>query len=417
MKFNYESLISESCQNIPRSFIREILEVADQLDFISFAGGLPNPAYFPVEKMKLAFQKVMQNDSREALQYSGSQGYLPLREFICQRYNRLYKTNMQAGNIIITNGSQQALDMLGKLFLNPGDPLIMERPSYLGAIQAFSAYIPDFHQVQLTENGVDLNRLEETITKTGARIFYGIPNFQNPSGISYSEETRRELAMLLEWHGMMFIEDDPYNEIRFEGRAHPPVYSYLPEQVIWCGSFSKMIAPGIRTGWICAPDELIPKLLRIKQACDLQSNTLIQRVIYRFLADNKPEDHLKIVKKVYKSQKDMMLKAIRQFFPEGVKHTNPEGGMFIWLTLPKGMDSDEIAKKTLERKVAFVPGRSFFTSEGGQRSMRLNFSNASEEMIMEGMKKLGDTIKEYAVNKAILINKGEISSSASLQSK
>lgn len=396
MNFNYESLISKSCRNIPRSFIREILEVAEQPNFISFAGGLPNPAYFPVEKMKLAFQKVMENNGREALQYSGSQGYLPLRGFICKRYNKMYGTSMLPSNIIITNGSQQALDMLGKLLINPGDPLMLEKPSYLGAIQAFSAYLPNFHQVHLTNKGIDLNELEDTILKTNARILYGIPNFQNPSGISYSEEIRKEIAMLLEWHGIVFIEDDPYNEIRFEGVPSPPVYAHLPEQVIWCGSFSKMIAPGIRTGWICAPDELIPQLLRIKQASDLQSNKLIQRVIFQFLNDNNPEDHLKIVKAAYKNQKDTMIKAIQEFFPEGTKHTNPEGGMFIWLTLSKGFDTEKIIEKSLQKKVAFVPGQSFYTEDGGIRNMRLNFSNASEEMIMEGMKRLGETIKEFA---------------------
>ncbi|MDX9883315.1 MAG: PLP-dependent aminotransferase family protein [Prolixibacteraceae bacterium] len=399
MNFNYESLISESCKNIPRSFIREILEVAEQPDFISFAGGLPNPAYFPLEQMNKAFRKVMENDGREALQYSGSQGFFPLREFICKRYNSLYNTQMRPQNIIITNGSQQALDILGKLFINPEDPLILEKPSYLGAIQAFSAYLPNFHQVNLTENGIDLNELEDVITKTNARILYGIPNFQNPSGISYSEETRKELAILLEWHGIIFIEDDPYNEIRFEGTPLPPVFSHLPEQVIWCGSFSKMIAPGIRTGWMCAPDELIPKLLRIKQASDLQSNNLIQRVIFQFLNDNEPEEHLQKVKSAYKKQKDTMIKAIHEFFPESSGHTNPEGGMFIWLTLPDGFNTEKVIEKSLQEKVAFVPGRSFFTTEGGTRNMRLNFSNASEEMIMEGMKRLGETIKEFAPKK------------------
>ncbi len=403
MEFNYESLISECCKNIPRSFIREILEVAEQPNFISFAGGLPNPAYFPLEQMHNAFLKVMENDGREALQYSGSQGFLPLREWICTRYNKMYGTAMTPRNIIITNGSQQALDMLGKMFINPGDPLMLERPSYLGAIQAFSAYLPYFHQVRLTSEGIDLDEMERVIIKTNARVLYGIPNFQNPSGISYSEETRKELAILLEWHGVVFIEDDPYNEIRFEGTPHPPVFSYLPEQVIWCGSFSKMIAPGIRTGWICAPEELMPQLLRIKQASDLQSNNLIQRVIFQFLNDNRPEDHLQKVKSVYKSQKDTMVQAIHEHFPEGSEHTNPEGGMFIWLTLPEGFDTEKLVEKSLQKKVAFVPGRSFFTAEDGKRNMRLNFSNASEEMIMEGMKLLGETIKEYSPKRLVKV--------------
>ena len=403
MNFNYESLISESCKNIPPSFIREILDVADQTDLISFAGGLPNPAYFPTEKISKAFQKVMEADGREALQYSGSQGFFPLRDFICRRYNKMYGLKMRPQNIIITNGSQQALDMLGKLFINPGDPLILEKPSYLGAIQAFSAYQPDFHQVHLSEKGIDLDRLETVFSATNARILYGIPNFQNPSGISYSEENRKELAVMLEWYGAVFIEDDPYNEIRFEGRPLPPVFSYLPEQVIWCGSFSKMIAPGIRTGWLYAPDELVSGLLRIKQASDLQSNNLVQRVIFQFLNDNDPEDHLQKVRIAYRNQKDAMVQAIREFFPEGTQHTNPEGGMFIWVTLPEGFDTSLLIGESLREKVAFVPGRSFFTSGNGERNMRLNFSNAPEEMIMEGMKRLGKTIKEHSPAKVVRI--------------
>lgn len=403
METNYESLISKSCKNIPSSFIREILAVSEQPDIISFAGGLPNPIYFPIKQMKEAFMKIMDTEGSSTLQYAGSQGYYPLREWICYRYNSLYNLKITPENILITNGSQQALDMTGKLFINPGDPLIMEKPSYLGAIQAFSAYRPQFHQIRLTDQGIDLNELEDIALKTGSRFLYGIPNFQNPSGITYSAETRENLAILLDWHGIMLVEDDPYNEIRFEGEFLPPVYALNPEKTIWCGSFSKMVSPGIRAGWICAPKELIPHLLRIKQASDLHTNNIVQRIIYRFLCDNDPEEHLRNIRSAYKAQKDCMIESIKRHFPEEVKYTNPEGGMFIWATLPESVNSEELIKTAIENKVVFVPGKSFYTSDEGYRNIRLNYSNSSEEMIEEGIRRLGIVIKKQMVNSLVIV--------------
>jgi len=394
MEVNYESLISKSCKNIPSSFIREILAVSEQPEFISFAGGLPNPACFPIEQMRDAFTEIMNHEGSVTLQYAGSQGYFPLRQWICDRYNATYNLSISPENILITNGSQQALDMTGKLFLNPGDPLMMEKPSYLGAIQAFSAYRPEFHQITLNSNGLDLNELEDIILKTGSRVLYGIPNFQNPTGITYNKQTREDLSILLDWHGIMFIEDDPYNEIRFEGEFQAPVYALNPEQTIWCGSFSKMVSPGLRTGWICAPKELMPHLLRIKQASDLHTNNIVQRLIYRFLCDSDPEEHLLKVRSAYKAQKDCMIESIKRHFPEGIGYTNPEGGMFIWATLPETLNSEELIKLAIQEKVVFVPGKSFFTTDEGHRNMRLNYSNSSEEMIEEGIKRLGTIIKK-----------------------
>jgi len=394
MDTNYESLISKSCKNIPKSFVREILSVCDKPEFISFAGGLPNPTYFPVEQMKEAFEKIMATDGKATLQYAESQGYYPLRQWICDWYNAKYNMQITPENILITNGSQQALDTTGKLFINPGDPLMMEKPSYLGTIQAFSAYRPEFHPISLNPDGLDLNELEDVALKTGARILYGIPNFQNPTGISYSEEIRENLAILLDWYGIMFIEDDPYNEIRFDGESLPPVYALNPAQTIWCGSFSKMVSPGIRAGWICAPQKLMPHLLRIKQAADLHTNNIVQRLIYRFLCDNDPHEHLAKVRQAYKAQKDCMIKAIQHHFPDQVSVTNPEGGMFIWATLPEHIDAEKLVQEAIQEKVVFVPGKSFFTNDGGAQNMRLNYSNSSEEMIEEGIKRLGKLLKK-----------------------
>ncbi|MDD2305521.1 MAG: PLP-dependent aminotransferase family protein [Prolixibacteraceae bacterium] len=394
MEVNYKSLISKNCKNIPTSFVREILAVCEQPDMISFAGGLPNPTCFPAEQMKQAFIQIMENEGAETLQYAGSQGYLPLRQWICDRYNSKYGLSISPENILITNGSQQALDLIGKLLINPGDPLMMEKPSYLGAIQAFSAYRPEFHQITLNSDGLDLNELEDTILKTESQVLYGIPNFQNPTGITYSAETRENLAILLDWHNILFVEDDPYGEIRFEGKFQAPVFALNPDHTIWCGSFSKMISPGLRTGWICVPKELMPYLLRIKQATDLHTNNVVQRIIYRFLTDNNLEDHLCKVRLAYKAQKDCMIESIRKHFPEEISYTNPEGGMFIWATLPESMNSEALIQKAIQEKVVFVPGKSFFTADEGQRNMRLNYSNSSEEMIEEGIKRLGTIIKK-----------------------
>lgn len=393
METNYESLISKSCQNIPKSFVREILSVCNKPEFISFAGGLPNPTYFPVEQMSNAFEKMMDSEGKTVLQYAESQGYYPLRQWICDWYNARYRMQITPENILITNGSQQALDMTGKLFINPGDPLMMEKPSYLGAIQAFSAYRPDFHQIKLNENGLDLNELEDMVLKTGSRILYGIPNFQNPTGISYCSEIRENLSILLDWHGIMFIEDDPYHEIRFEGESLPPVYAMNPSQTIWCGSFSKMVSPGIRAGWICAPEKLMPHLLRIKQAADLHTNNIVQRLIYNFLIDNDLQEHLAKVRQVYQEQKNCMVRAIQQHFPEEVTFTNPEGGMFIWATLPSSINAETLVQKAIQEKVVFVPGKSFFTGNDGSRNMRLNYSNSSVDLIEEGIKRLGILLK------------------------
>lgn len=397
MEINYKSLISKSCKNIPPSFIREILAVCEQPDMISFAGGLPNPTCFPAEQLKQAFIGIMENEGPDTLQYSGSQGYHPLRQWICDRYNSKYNMSVSPENILITNGSQQALDMVGKLLINPGDPIMMEKPSYLGAIQAFSVFRPEFHQITLNSDGLDLDELENTILKTGSRVLYGIPNFQNPTGITYSAEIRQNLAILLDWHEILFVEDDPYGEIRFEGEFHPPVFASNPEHTIWCGSFSKMISPGLRTGWICAPRELIPDLLRIKQAADLHTNNVVQRIIYRFLTENKLEEHLQKVRQAYKTQKDCMIESICRYFPAEVSYTNPEGGMFIWATLPDSINTDELIKKTIQENVVFVPGKSFFTTDEGYRHMRLNYSNSPEELIEEGIKRLGLLIKKALV--------------------
>ena len=399
--FTFESQLSDNCKGIRSSFLREILDVAGMSEIVSFAGGLPNPDLFPVAEIKVALDKVMSESSRSTLQYAGSQGYLPLREWIAARYLSRFGIGVSPENILITNGSQQALDLAGKLFLDPGDCIMMEKPSYIGAIQAFSAYNIKMEQVLLEFDGISLSELEKTCLHCRPKFLYGIPNFQNPSGISYSVIKRTLLAGLLDRHKLVFVEDDPYSEIYFGKKAALPVSFLIPDQCILTGSFSKMISPGIRTGWMVVPERLRPHLLKAKQAADLHTNNIVQQLIYRFLSDNDLDKHLTGIRTHYQSQKDTMLHFARQYFPQDTLFTNPEGGMFIWAVLPDQFDTADLVQYALQEKVIFVPGKTFFIREEGSHCMRLNFTSSSPDEIEEGMRRLGRAISRYEEYKAV----------------
>jgi 2-aminoadipate transaminase len=383
-----KTIFAERMNNIPRSFIREILKVTAQPDIISFAGGLPNPLSFPAKEIREATLSLLTEESSSVLQYAVSEGYLPLREFLAKRYTD-QGIPVSPDEILITNGSQQGLDLCGKIFLDKGDRVLLESPSYLGAIQAFSAYQPEFHSVTLQPDGVDTTELSEILWEHEIKLFYGIPNFQNPTGISYSEEKRKKTAELLQQHATIFIEDDPYGEIRFSGQHLPPIKKFLPDQTILLGSFSKTIAPGLRMGWVVAKKEIIEKMIVAKQACDLHSNFLSQRIIHRLLSEHDMEWHILKITQLYSKQKDFMIDMIRKYFPEEIQYTNPEGGMFIWLTLPLYMDANELLEEASKQKIAFVPGQTFFLNRKGHNTIRLNFTNSGETEMEEGISKLG----------------------------
>ncbi len=393
MQINYDDYLSDRSRNIPGSFIREILNLTQQDDFISLAGGLPNPQFFPVDEFQAAMQNVLCQNGKRLMQYGVTQGLPELREWVANRYRNLYGANIVPEQIIITNGSQQGLFLSGNVFINAGDPLMIEKPSYLGAIQAFSSFFPKFCPVDLEADGISLADFERVAKHSGARLFYGIPNFQNPSGISYSLEKRDKLAGLLRKYEVVMIEDDPYGEIRFSGEPVPPVYSHLPKQVIWSGSFSKMISPGIRMGWLCVPNPLLKYFTRSKEAMDLHSNNLLQAAILQFLTDNDIDEHLVTIRKAYFQQKETMRAAIETYFPPEIKITNPDGGMFLWAELPEGIDMQTLVEKAIQEKVMFVPGQSFFTEPNTKNYMRLNFSNASPENITEGIRRLSVAIE------------------------
>jgi 2-aminoadipate transaminase len=392
---------ADRMNNVQKSFIREILKVTVNPQVISFAGGLPNPSSFPIQEVQNATQKVLTENGNNVLQYSTTEGHLPLREYIADRYLKKKGVKVEPDEILITNGSQQGLDLIGKIFLNKNDDILIERPGYLGAIQAFSIFEPKFHTVPLLDDGVDTNLLEEGLKEYNPKLFYAVPNFQNPSGITYTAQNREKVASILKNHNTIFIEDDPYGELRFLGQDVPSMKTYLEDNVILLGSFSKIVAPAMRLGWICAKHELMEKLIIAKQASDLHTNYFSQRVVHQYLIDNDVDNHVQKIRKLYKSQRDCMVSMIERYFPEEVKSTKPEGGMFLWATLPEGFSSLELFDLASKDNVAFVPGDPFYVNEKGTNTLRLNYTNSDEAAIEEGIKRLSKAIKELVANKRV----------------
>lgn len=387
-----KDLFADRMSKVPRSFVREILKVTEDSDIISFGGGLPNPKSFPHKEIAEVASEVLKYESSEALQYSTTEGYKPLREYIAQRYLK-NGLKVDADEILITNGSQQGLDLVGKVFLNRDDGVIVERPTYLAAIQAFGMYEPIFHSVKLMDDGPDTPTLEKLLKNDDSKIFYCVPNFQNPSGISYSEEKRKEVAGIIRENNAVLVEDNPYGEIRFMGTDLPPIKKFLPDSVL-LGSFSKIVAPGIRLGWVVAGEEVMDKLVTAKQASDLHSNYLAQRMVHRFLTEYNIEEHLNKIRSMYRRQRDVMVNSIEKYFPEGVTCTKPEGGMFLWVTLPEGVSSMELFDLAIKENVAFVPGEAFYADDPEINTMRLNFSNSDEKSIVEGIKRLSNALEK-----------------------
>lgn len=388
---------SSNFNQIPISFIREILEVANNENMISFAGGLPNPDFFPVEELEKSAVEAFRNNGRGLLQYAGSQGYLPLRKWIARRYSSMFDAPISAENIVITSGSQQTIDIMSKLFINAGDEIIIEKPTYLGGIQAMSAYSPHFMPVDLLADGPDLNAVEKICRQYSPKFMYAIPSFQNPSGICYSNEKRNELAALLRKYNLLMLEDDPYFELRFRGGQQKPIFCQAPRQVCWTGSFSKMIAPGIRLGWVILPDELVAPFVRAKQSTDLHTNNLSQYIAYNYLTNNNIDLHLQTIRKAYRQQCTDMIKAINTHMGNNIKMNTPDGGMFLWLKLLENIDAGELVQKCLSKGVAFVPGKSFYTDDSGCNCIRMNFSNSPKQKIEAGIKIIAAELKRFSI--------------------
>jgi 2-aminoadipate transaminase len=398
MQTLWNQRFAQRTQRMTGSVIRELLKLTEQPDVISFAGGLPAPEIFPVEEFAAAAGRVLRDVGPRALQYGATEGYQPLREMIVRHAER-YSLRITPDNVLITSGSQQALDLLGKILINPGDRILVESPTYLGALQAWSAYGAEYVAVPSDEHGMITGALEAAL-RVGPKFIYVLPNFQNPTGVTLSLERRRRLVELADRYGVPIVEDDPYGQLRFEGK-HLPSISVLDGRalhngdavyrgnVIYLSTFSKILAPGIRLGWVVAPPEVIGKLVQAKQGADLHTATFNQMVAYEVAREGFLDQHVKVICRVYRERRDVMLAAMGEHFPHGVRWTRPEGGLFLWVTLPHGMDSAKLLRVAIEQRVAFVPGEPFHPCGGGQNTMRLNFSNATPEKIHEGIARLG----------------------------
>ena len=399
----WDSRFAQRTQRMKSSAIRELLKFTEDPEVISFAGGMPAPEAFPIKEFTAACNRVLETQSSQALQYGSTDGYLPLRDMIAKQSKR-YGIEVTPENILITSGSQQALDLLGKIFINPGDHVVVENPTYVGALQALNAYGAEYIPVPTDDEGMITSELENSL-RSSPKFIYVLPNFQNPTGVTLSFERRLQLIELSEKYGVPIIEDDPYGQLRFEGENLPAI-EVLDSQtraqgacysgnVIYTSTFSKTLSPGIRLAWVIAPPEVIQKLIMAKQGTDLHTATFNQMIAYEVGKDGFINEHVKYIRKIYKERRDVMLETLEEHMPEGVKWTHPQGGLFLWITLPEFIDSRELLTEALKFKVAFVPGSSFFPDGSHPNTMRLNFSYANTDKINEGIGRLANAIKQF----------------------
>ena len=391
---NVENLLSEGIKATPPSFVRGILKAASDPSVISFAGGLPNPISFPQEDLLKSMNRIVKAYGSNVFQYSVTAGLPELRQYIADRYNRIFGLNLTIDNIIITTGSQQALDLIGKVLLNKGDGIIVEKPTYLAAIQAFSMHQPVFYPVELTEEGMNPNQLERAL-QNPVKFIYTIPDFQNPTGLTCSAGNRKHIYEILRDRNIVLIEDDPYGELRFDGERLPYIGAGKLPGSILLGTFSKTVTPGMRTGFIISENkELLKHISIAKEASDLHTNIFSQYLIWDYLKNNDLDIHIAKIKALYKKQAQAMMDAMDKYFPSTVKYTKPHGGMFLWVTLPEGVSAMALFPKALEKKVAFVPGDPFYIGIENANTMRLNYTNADCETIEEGIRRLGSLLHE-----------------------
>lgn len=392
-----EFKFAKRMEYLKSSEIREILKVAERPEVISFAGGLPAPELFPVEEIKEVNRIVLEEEGAKALQYTTTEGYTPLRQWIANRMNTRLGTCFESENILITHGSQQALDLSGKVFLDEGDVVLCESPTYLAAISAFRAYGCEFVEVSTDNDGMIPEELDRILENTErVKLIYIIPDFQNPTGRTWSLDRREQLVKAAMKHQVMIIEDNPYGELRFEGRDLPSVKSFDTIGRVLCfGTFSKTFCPGYRIGWVAGDKTVIEKYVLVKQGTDLQCNTLAQREIAKYLQLYEIDDHIVKIREVYRHRRDILVQTMEEEFPEGVTFTKPHGGLFAWVELPVDVNARVVLEESLKRNVAFVPGGSFFPNGGKENTLRINFSNMPEEKIIEGIKCLGGILREF----------------------
>ncbi len=397
---NFESFFSEKALRMKASEIRELLKLVETSDVISLAGGLPAPETFPVDLIKKIAQEVLTEHADKALQYGTTKGFTPLRLTLARWMEKRYGIPMSKVEIMMVAGSQQALDLIGRVFINPGDVVVVEAPTYLAALNAFKYYEPEFVSIPMDHDGMRIDLLEEKLEelkREGKRVkfVYTVSTFQNPMGVTMSLDRRKRLIELAKEYDFLIVEDNPYSELRYSGKPVPPIKHFDDEgRVIYLGTFSKILAPGFRLGWIAAHPHFIRKIEIAKQAVDLCANTFGQVIAWKYVEGGYLDEHIPRIIEFYKPRRDAMLEALEEYMPEGVEWTKPDGGMFIWVTLPEGIDTKLMMEKAVAKGVAYVPGEAFFAHRDVKNTMRLNFTYVPEEKIREGVKRLAETIKE-----------------------
>lgn len=392
---------STLASGLKASEIREILKLTTQPEIISFAGGLPAPEFFPIEELKKVDAEILEKEGMQAVQYGTTEGYLPLREKIAEHMKTAFGVDCSAEELMITSGSQQGLSLLSQIFLDPDDVVLVESPTYLGAINAFTLQHPRFIEVPTDEQGIIPEALEKILQEHGkaVRLMYVIPEFQNPTGITWTEERRKAFMKVVGAYDFPIIEDDPYGELRYDGEKMKALKSLDTKgQLIFLGSFSKIFMPGLRLAWMAASPEILDKAVKLKQAVDLQSSSFAQRQAYYYMKRYDINAHVRNLVQVYGKRRTLMCETMKQYFPQGITFTYPEGGLFTWVTLPEGMDATALMPKVLAEKVAYVPGGPFYPHGGHRNHFRLNYSNMPEDRIVEGVKRLAAVLTEEMKN-------------------
>jgi 2-aminoadipate transaminase len=392
---DWNPFLAKRMENLKSSAIRELLKLTVQPNIISFAGGLPAPEFFPVREFGDACASVLDQNGQDALQYSTTEGFAPLKNYLAVCMSK-YGIEVEIENMLMVSGSQQGLDLIGKVLIDPQEAVLTSRPTYLGALQAWNAYQAHFVTVPLDDDGMCVDEIPALLDQNPAtRLIYVLPNFHNPAGTTLPLERRKRLVEIARQRDLIIIEDDPYGELRFEGQSICPLFSLAPERTIYLSTFSKTLAPGIRLAWVVAPKPVISRLVQAKQGADLHTGTFVQMVAHEICQSGFLRKHVHHLVDVYRQRRDVMLDALEEHMPRDTAWTRPKGGLFLWVRTPKTINTRELLETAIDRKVAYVPGYAFYPGEiGGLHAMRLNFSNADAEKIAEGISRIGIAMKE-----------------------
>lgn len=389
-------------ETLRASDVREMLKITQRREIISFAGGLPAPELLPIRELQEATRKIFEDEGQQVLQYSTTEGYLPLRDKIARRMAVRYGIRARPEEILITTGAQQALDLTGKLLLDEGDTVICESPTYVGAISALKVFAPRWVEVPTDEEGMDMDALERRLENCDRlKLIYVVPNFQNPTGTTWSLERRRRFAEIVQRFGVPAVEDDTYGELRFEGLQLPPIKSFdTTGTVIYLGTFSKILSPGMRIGWLTASSPLYEKYVILKQGSDLHTSTLGQMQVSAYLEMFDIDKNLSRMRTVYRERRDAMIRALEKEMPKSVRFSRPSGGLFVWVELPPHLDARDLLRRSLELDVAFVPGGAFFPKGNKENTLRLSYSSMPVARIEEGIRRLAAAVGQMLSDKA-----------------